>query len=130
MFRISNNSMYIVGYYVLKRILLNRLHTVTITGNKRASVGYEAIFMDKKMFIVVYDLGTGKELSLVDDIVAVAEDLKRVIVGVCRATVFCCNKEGLFSQLVCDADSVSMHELGAAETFKEAKSYWEQNKAQ
>ena len=109
---------------------MNRLHTVTMTGNERASVGYEAIFMDKKMFIVVYDLGTGKEISLADDIVAVAEDLKRVIVGVCKTTVFCCDREGLFSQLVCEADSVLIHDLGAAETFKEAKSYWEQHKAQ
>ena len=104
---------------------MNRLHTVTTTGHTRAIVGYEAIFIDKKMFIVVYDLGDTKAISLAEDIVAVAEDLKRVIVGVCKVTVFCCNREGVFSQLVCEDDIASIHELGAAETFKEAKSYWE-----
>lgn len=82
------------------------------------------------MFIVVYDLGTGKEIPLAADIVAVADDLKRVIVGVCRATVFCCDREGLFSQLICEADSITIHDLGGAETFKEAKGYWERHKAQ
>lgn len=108
---------------------MNRLQTVTITGHERASVGYEAIFMHKTMFIVLHDLGNDYQTTLIEDIMAITEDIKRVIIGVCKTTVFCCDREGYFSQLVCEDNTVSIHTLGASRTFKDAQQYWKTNKA-
>lgn len=109
---------------------MNILHTVTITDAQRASIGYEAIFMSKKMFIVLHDLGDAEDISLEEDITAVVEDLKRVIAGVCKSIVFCRDRDGSFKQLTCDEERLELHALGTASTFKEAKNYWSSNKAQ